>query len=281
MDTITALPSYQNLLQITSKKRVFSHLSGEHTTAFSGNGLDFKDLRDYTTGDDIRHVNWKVTARNRNPVVNVFNEDKQLNIVFVYLNSGGLYFGTKRAKKDVVLEVLGNLMFASLSKKDKISTLFFNHDAIKFFPPSNNKTILENELKFAYELDPIGSSINFTNLSEYLLGNIKQKSVIFLIGDFLELSDLKLLSKKHELYPIIIRDRFEEDLRLFGEFNLIDANIGKMEQILLDKNSCEKYNNLIKEHDHKLISHFKKLRLKYTKIYTDEHILAKLKGLLV
>jgi uncharacterized protein (DUF58 family) len=280
MDTITKLPSYQNLLQITSKKRVFSNLSGEHTTPFSGNGLDFKDLKDYTTGDDIRHVNWKVTARTNNPVVNVFNEDKQLNIVLVYLNSGGLYFGSKRAKKDVSLEVFGNLMFGAQNKKDKITSLLFAQEKIDFFPPTNNKVILENQLKKVYGLNPLGHTINFKNLNDFLLGHIKQKSVIFLIGDFLELPDFKLLSAKHELYCVIVRDKFEEDLRLFGEFNLVDPSFGKEEQILLDKNSCETYNKLLKEHDIALLSHLKKLKIKHTKIYTHDNVPSKLKGML-
>jgi len=278
MDKLQLLHSYQNLLQLTTKKGVFSHLSGEHTTPFSGNGLDFKELREYTTGDDIRHINWKVTARSRNPVVNVFNEDKQLNILCVYLNSGGLYFGSKRAKKDLALEVFGNLAFSSQAKKDSFSSLFFSTNKEKYFAPSNNKIVIEESLKYVYKLDPIGKNINFKNLSDYILANIKQKSIIFLIGDFLELPDLKLLNAKHEIYTIILRDRFEEDLHLFGEFNLINTNTLEDAQILLDKNACDKYNALLKEHDIKFISHLKKLKIKHTKIYTDDKVLAKLKG---
>ena len=281
MDNITKLSSYQNLLQVTSKKRIFSHLSGEHTTPFSGNGLDFKELRDYTSGDDIRHVNWKVTARTNTPVVNVFNEDKQLNIVLVYLNSGSLYFGSQRAKKDVALEIFGHLMFGANNKKDKISSVFFSNKLLQFCPPTNNKVILENQLQIAYDLNPLSNHINFKALADYLMGTIKQKSLIFLVGDFLELPDLRLLSSKHEISCVITRDRFEEDLHLFGEFNLVDPNFGKEEQILLDKNSCDTYNKLLKEHDTKLITHLKKHKIKYCKIYTEDNTLAKLKGMLV
>lgn len=279
MESITSLASYQNLLQISSHKRVFSHLSGEHTTPFSGNGLDFKELREYTSGDDVRHINWKVTARSRNPVINIFNEDKQLNLVLIYLNSGGLYFGSHCPKKTTALKIFGNLMFAANAKKDSVSSLFFSENAHTFFPPTNNKSILEKELFYGYELNPLNHTINFKNLNDYLLHNIKQKSVLFFIGDFLELPDFKLLSHKHEIYTVIVRDQFEEDLKLFGEFNLIDPSFGKQEYLLLDKNSCEKYNQLIKEHDHKLIHHLKKLKIKYTKIYTHEHIVPKLKGM--
>jgi uncharacterized protein (DUF58 family) len=281
MDRFDSLHSFSNLLQISTKKGVFSHLSGEHTTPFSGNGLDFKELREYTTGDDIRHINWKVTARSRNPVVNVFNEDKQLNLVFVYLNSGGLYFGSHRSKQDVALEVFGNLLFSGYSKKDTISSVFIDHKNTKYFPPSNNKVVLEESLKYGSQLSPLGAQIDFKKMSEFLLSSIKQKSIIFLIGDFLELPELKLLSSKHELYTIIVRDRFEEDLRLFGEFNLISPDTFEDGEILLDEAACKKYNLLLKEHDTKLISHLKKLKIKHTKIYTHENIIPKLKGVLL
>jgi uncharacterized protein (DUF58 family) len=280
METITKLSTYQNLLQVSSNKRVFSHLSGEHTTPFSGNGLDFKELRNYTTGDDIRHLNWKVTARTNNPVVNIFNEDKQLNVVLVYLNSGGLYFGTTRPKKDIVLEIFGHLMFGANNKKDKITSVFFSNRLLEFYPPTNNKVILDNILKTAHLQNPLGQYIDFKMLCDYLMGTIKQKSLIFLVGDFLELPDLKLLNSKHEIYCVITRDRFEENLHLFGEFNLIDPSFSKEELILLDKSACDNYNKLLKEHDTKLITHLKKHKIKYTKIYTQDNPLAKLKGML-
>ena len=104
--------------------------------------------------------------------------------------------------------------------------------------------------------------------------------MIFLIGDFLEFGDFHLLSYKHELNCIIIRDRFEEDIKLFGEFNIIDTNSYKNSSIVLDNDGANEYNKLIKEHDKKLFLHLKKSNIKWTKIYTEDSVAIKLKELL-
>lgn len=272
--------NYTNNLLISTRKKLFSHLMGEHKSLFSGNGLDFKEIREYTTGDDIRHVNWKVTARNRTPSVNIFNEDKQLNIVLVYLNSGSIFFGTQKSKKETMIETLANLSFAGMGKNDMVSSLFFSNEVEKYYKPTKNKTIIDENIKTAIELDPLNKQIDYEKLSHYLLGSLKQKSLIFLIGDFLEIPNLKLLSAKHELYSIIIRDHFEEDLKLMGEFNLINTNSGESQSVSIDDASIKKYNSLMRQHDKLLMAHFKKSKIRYKKIYTDDNVVTKLVQLL-
>ena len=272
--------SYQNNLSITTKKGVFSNLTGEHRSIFSGNGLDFKELREYTTGDDIRHVNWKVTARSLEPSVNIFNEDKQLNIVLVYLNAGSIFFGTKRSKKDVMIETLASLHFAALNKNDMVSSLFFSNKEEKFYTPSKQKGLIDENIKTALKLEPLNNTIDYANLNEFLLLKIKKRSLIFLIGDFLELPDLKPLSVKHELYCVIVRDKMEEDLKLMGEFNFIDTNTLGEQTISLDEDGIKKYNQLIKKHDKALFTQLKKLKIRYKKIYTNDNVQKKLLELL-
>jgi uncharacterized protein (DUF58 family) len=272
--------SYSNNLLITTRKRLFSHLMGEHKSVFSGSGLDFKEIREYTTGDDIRHVNWKVTARNRTPSVNIFNEDKQLNIVLVYLNSGSIYFGTQKSKKETMIDVLANLSFAAMNKNDMVSSVFFSDKEEFAYKPSKNKTLIEENIKTAIDLNPLNKQIDYDNLSHYLLSKLKQKSLIFLIGDFLELPNLKLLGAKHELYCVVVRDHFEEDLKLMGEFNLLDTNSGDTQDISIDEASIKKYNELMQKHDKLLHAHFKKSKIRYKKIYTDDNVVSKLMQLL-
>jgi uncharacterized protein (DUF58 family) len=253
---------------------------GEHKSVFSGSGLDFKEIREYTTGDDIRHVNWKVTARSRKPSVNIFNEDKQLNIVLVYLNSGSIYFGTKKSKKETMVDVLANLSFAAMNKNDMVSSIFFSDKEEIALKPSKNKTLIDENIKTAINLDPLNKQIDYKNLSHYLLSKLKQKSLIFLIGDFLEQPNLKLLGAKHELYCVVVRDRFEEDLKLMGEFNLQDTNSNLTQDISIDKASIKKYNELMQKHDKLLHAHFKKSKIRYKKVYTDDNVVSKLLQLL-
>jgi len=257
-------------LNVKSKKKLFLSSAGEHTSLFSGEGLDFKEIRQYASGDDIRHINWKVTARKRDTNVNVFNEDKQLNIVLVYLNSGSIYFGSHKSKQETMIEVLSNLGFSALKKNDLLSTLFFSTKEDKFYKQSKNKKILDINIDTALGLEPLGNSIDYNKLNHYLLGKIKQKSLIFIIGDFLEIPNFVALGKKHEVYCAIIRDKLEEELHLSGEFNFIDTNDGSNKEIYLDENSIKKYNTLMKEHDKKLFSHFKRSSIKWSKIYTHQ-----------
>jgi uncharacterized protein (DUF58 family) len=267
---------YQNNLQLTTKKRLFSHLSGEHSSIFSGNGLDFRELRTYNTSDDIRHLNWKVTARTGTPSVNIFSEDKRLNFVFVFLVSGGIYFGTHRAKKDTMRDVLANLSYAAFNKKDLVSTLFFSNQVESLNYSSKNKMIIEKDIKIANNLKPLGKHIDYKKLESYLLSSVKQKSIIFLIGDFLELPTLRFLSAKHELYVAIVRDKFEEDIKLLGDFNIKDTTSLDSENIFLDEGSLKKYEELMQVHDEALFTMFHKLKIRYKKIYTDDDVVSKL-----
>ncbi|MDX9742972.1 MAG: DUF58 domain-containing protein [Arcobacteraceae bacterium] len=267
---------YQNNLQLTTKKRLFSHLSGEHSSIFSGNGLDFRELRTYNTSDDIRHLNWKVTARTGTPSVNIFSEDKRLNFVFVFLVSGGIYFGTHRAKKDTMRDVLANLSYAAFNKKDLVSTLFFSNQVESLNYSSKNKMIIEKDIKIANNLKPLGKHIDYKKLESYLLSSVKQKSIIFLIGDFLELPTLRFLSAKHELYVAIVRDKFEEDIKLLGDFNIKDTTSLDSENIFLDEGSLKKYEELMQAHDEALFTMFHKLKIRYKKIYTDDDVVSKL-----
>jgi uncharacterized protein (DUF58 family) len=258
-------------VNIKSKKKLFLTTAGEHTSLFSGDGLDFKEIRQYVSGDDIRHINWKVTARKRDTNVNVFNEDKQINIVLVYLNSGSIYFGSHKSKQETMIEVLSTLGFSALKKNDLLSTLFFSSKEEKFFKQSKNIKMLDVNIDTALNLNPLGKNIDYKKLNHYLLSKIKQKSLIFIIGDFLQIPNFLALGKKHEVYCAIVRDKLEEELNLSGEFNFINTNDGENKEIYLDENSIQKYNSLMKEHDRKLFAMFKKANIKASKIYTHQN----------
>ncbi len=273
------LKDKRNLLVLKSRKKIFTNLLGEHNSTFGGVGLDFKDLREYSSGDDIRHINWKVTAKTMTPAINEYNEDKQLNVVVVYLNSGSLYFGTQKSKQDTMVEVMASLGYATVSKNDMLTTIFFSKDEEKFFKPTKQKGVVDLTIDTAYSLKMLGKEIDYKKLNEYLLKKIKKKSVIFIIGDFLEFGDFRLLGTKHEVNCVVVRDRFEEDLKLFGEFDFIDTSSGDAENIFVDEESVKRYNALLKQHDKQLFAHFKKSNIRYKKIYTDDSVILKLNQL--
>ncbi len=266
-------------LLLKSKRNLFLNTSGEHVSVFNGDGIDFKEIREYDSGDDIRHVNWKVTARSGTPSVNIFNEDKQLNIVLVYLNSGSIHFGSARSKQDTMIESLAILGNTALNKNDLLTSVFFSQDEDKFFKATRKPKIIDMMIDAAYDLKPIGNTIDYKKLEFYLLNKIKQKSLIFIIGDFLDIAQFKLLSKKHELLCVVVRDRLEEDLKLTGEFNFVDTSSMDESTVYLDDSSIERYNNLMIEHDKELFYNFRKSRIRYKKIYTNDDVIKQLQVL--
>jgi uncharacterized protein (DUF58 family) len=267
-------------LDIKSKRKLFLNTAGEHSSIFNGDGLDFKEIREYDTGDDIRHVNWKVTARSGTPSVNIFNEDKQINIVLVYLNSGSIQFGTNRSKQDTMVDILRLLSNTAIKKNDLLTTVFFNETEQKYYKPTRKHNIIELISKSAYDLENIGHGIDYKALEFYLLKKIKSKSLIFVIGDFLELPSFKMLSKKHEIYCAVVRDKLEEDLKLTGEFNFVDTVSMDEDKIYLDDSSCEKYNKLMKEYNQTLYSYFSKHKIRNQTIYTSDDVIKQLYKLL-
>jgi hypothetical protein len=136
--------------------------------------------------------------------------------------------------------------------------------------------IIEKDIKIANNLKPLGKHIDYKKLESYLLSSVKQKSIIFLIGDFLELPTLRFLSAKHELYVAIVRDKFEEDIKLLGDFNIKDTTSLDSENIFLDEGSLKKYEELMQAHDEALFTMFHKLKIRYKKIYTDDDVVSKL-----
>lgn len=262
-----------------TKRAFFSNAQGEHLSIFNGSGLEFNEVREYNIDDDIRHINWKITARTKKPSVNIFYENRQINIALVYLNSGGLLF-FENSKKNLAITLLSALGFIALNKKDSLTTLFFDEKEKAFFQASKNKNMVYSSYDMAVEINPLNTKINYINLKNFLLENIKSKSIIFFIGDFLEIPNFKELNNKYEIYCLIIREKKEENLELFGEYNIKNPNDLSQKNMNIDLKTINKYNNYMKKYDEELISYFKNNNIKYKKFYTDQNPFKDLKDFL-
>lgn len=272
----------KELIILQTQKKLFSTLKGEHNTIFSGNGLEFKELRQYNTNDDIRHINWKVTSRNQTPTVNIFEDSRQLNIVMVYLNSGGIYFGTHKSKQDTMVEVLVSLSYAAVVNSDKITSIFFSGEEDRFFKPTKHKSIIDLNIDTAYQQNPLGKEINFKNLVFFLQNKIKQKSLIFIVGDFFDFDmecGLDVLASKHEVFGVIVRDKFEENLEISGEFDMVNTNTQETKTVFLTPKKVEQYQKTLQQYDKNLSQYFSKSNIRHQKIYTSDNSVSKLKKL--
>jgi len=264
---------------IKTKKRLFGSNIGNNVSIFQGNGLDFSEIKEYQIGDDVKKINWKVTAKEQKPYINIFNEERELNIVVCFMVSGNIYFGSIRQKQEVMSEILTIIGYSAIRNSDRFSTIFFDKSEIERTKPTKNINSLYLTLERALEIDSLGKEVDYFALSDYLLNSIKQKSIIFIIGDFFEELDLSLLSAKHEVYAIVVRDPFEEDPKFSGDISLIDTKTLKQSEISLDSAVINSFKKEIQKRDKRLFEHFLKHQIGAIKVYTNEEPFFKLSRL--
>ena len=260
----------KNEIIIRSKKRLYLHTRGENDSLFSGDGLDFRELREYTSGDDVRYINWSATAKGTTPIVNTFNEAKQMNVVLVYLNSASLGFGSKKNKKSIAVELITALSHAVVSTHDRLMTIFWSDQKQIIHPQTMKKSIADINYDTITKLSTHGADMSWGTLNQYLLGVLKKKSIIVIIGDMLDEINISELAYKHEIYVLILRDIAEERLEISGEHTFVDMRDHRGYELDIDARSIAKYTEMMEKHDEKLYSHFVSHKVRYQKIYTDE-----------
>ncbi len=257
---------------LRAKKEVFTGNLGNTLTAFKGDGIDFAEIKEYDYGDDVRKINWKATAKTGEVKVNVFNEERELNIIVVFMIDGGINFGTVRLKQEVMAELLALLSFSALKNSDRLSTLFFSDTPEHFFKPTKSMGVVEDSVRKALQIDPVGKRADFEAFCHYLNATTRQKSMILLISDFYGDIDLSSIAHRHQIYALMVRDRFEEMPLLEGEYTFVDPVTLEGEEIVLDRNVVNAYQKALAQNDQKLYEHFLEHKITYGKIYTDEDI---------
>lgn len=265
----------QNII-LKTKRNFYTNHHGEHISYFNGSGLEFNEVRQYNIDDDIRHINWKITARTRTPSVNVFFENRQIDIAIIYINNGGLFFGEKQKKKDIALEILTSLSYISTNNKDSLSTLFFDEKSRAFFKSTKNKNQTFINYDVALNLESLNCDVDFEKLESFIHENIKAKSILFFIGDFLKMPNFKFLAKKYEIYCSVIRDRDEEEIDFNGECVIIDTNSTLQKSMNINNDIVKEYNSYMKNFDKELFNHFKENKISFSKFYTNEDTIEKL-----
>lgn len=194
--------------------------SGEYSSAFKGRGMAFSEVREYTPGDEIRTIDWNVTARLNHPYVKVFEEERELTVILVVDVSAGTAFGTNhQLKKELITELSALLAFSAIQNNDKIGVLFFAEKAEKFIPPKKGRSHILRIIQELINYKPDTSGTNISGALKYLNNIIKKRAIVFLISDFLDeaFSDaLKITNRKHDLVGLHVRDRHEDELPDIG-----------------------------------------------------------------
>ncbi len=190
--------------------------------------------------------------------------------------SGSLYFGTAKRKDTLLLELCALLGYGTLKLTNRLTPVLISQNRSQFYPPSKKLQSIEHFIEKLATVELLKSTIDLKDVVLSLYAKIKQKSLIVLVGDFVQMVDLTLLAKKHEILVVIVRDRFEEDPESLGDVEITDPESGESTALFLGKNAVAGYRKAYRQHDHLLYKHFNALGVKYIKVMTDEDPLKKI-----
>ena len=263
-------------LQLKARHQVYTLLAGHNLSKLHGEGYDFSELREYQIGDDIRKINWTITAKLGKPYIKEFHANRELSVVVATLMDGSLYFGSGNDKQKKLTEIATVLGYASQHNNDPFTGLNYTETDIHTTPPTKQRYHIEQFSKKLFESKLLGSVLDIKIAIEDLFKRLHKPSLLFVLGDFLEEVDLSLLSQKHEVIVIIIRDKDEESPKRLGEVTLLNPQNDSMMETYFGKKSIGKYLMRLKENDEKLMEHFSSYNIRYVKIFTDDEVVGKL-----
>lgn len=218
-------------IEIKTKGLSKNIFAGEYSSAFKGRGMTFSEVREYQYGDDIRNIDWNVTARFGHPFIKIFEEERELTVMLLVDVSGSREFGTTtQLKKNMITEMAATLAFSAIQNNDKIGVIFFSDQIEKFIPPKKGKTHVLHIIRELINFKPENRATDISAALRYQTNVIKKKCTTFVISDFMSddfESALMIASRKHDLVGIQVYDKREEELPAAGLVKLVDAESGQ------------------------------------------------------
>lgn len=263
--------------QIEIKTRGLSQniFAGQYHSAFKGRGMSFAEVREYQMGDDIRSIDWNVTARFNHPYVKVFEEERELTFMLLIDVSGSSDFGTvNQSKRAMITEIAATLAFSSLQNNDKIGVIFFSDKIEKFIVPQKGKKHVLYIIRELIDFKPESNQTDVSVALRYFANVIKKRCTAFMISDFISPDFEKALmiaAKKHDLVAMQVYDMRDADLPDVGWVKMKDAETGQT--LYVDTASVEtrlRYNNYWRDSQHRLQQQMAKNRVDMVSIRTDE-----------
>ena len=239
MSNLSANDLLRKVRKIEIKTRALSHqiFAGEYHSAFKGRGMAFSEVREYQYGDDVRNMDWNVTARLRSPYVKVFEEERELTVVLLVDVSRSRLFGTAGSnRKDVLAEIAAILSFSAILNNDKVGALFFSEKVEKFIPPKKGRSHLLHIIREIIEFEPTTDGTDISEALRYLTNAIKKKCTAFLLSDMIDVNAdgspryeeaLKVAVNRHDLSVIEVFDPRERNIPDIGLVHIKDAETGK------------------------------------------------------
>lgn len=231
-------------IEIKTRRLTNNIFGGEYHSAFKGRGMTFSEVRNYQFGDDIRTIDWNVTARYNEPFVKVFEEERELTLMLLVDVSGSEFFGTDNVlKKNIVTEISATLAFSALQNNDKVGLILFSDEVELYIPPSKGKTHVLRIIRELIEFKPKSKKTDISEALQFLIGVIKKKSIAFILSDFISENyekTLKICAKKHDLTGIRIFDKMEESIPNMGIISMFDQETEEVKMIDTSSHSLRK-----------------------------------------
>ena len=262
-------------LDIKTKQLVDGIITGNYNSVFKGQGIEFSEIRDYRAGDDIRAIDWKVTARFNHPYIKEFIEERDLQAYFIIDISGSGSFGTNISKKEKSIEIIASLMFAALRNNDGVGIFLITDTIEKFIPAKKGRKHILQLLKILTTFTPNSVKTDLKKSLEQISKIVKRKSIVFVISDFIDnteyLKPLKILRKRHDVIALRIADPREREIPDVGMIELEDDETG--EQILVDTSDKEfrnSYSRLISDNESKFLSNMMKIKIDTVPLLTEQ-----------
>lgn len=241
--------------------------AGQYHSAFKGRGMAFSEVREYNYGDDIRDIDWNVTARYNKPFIKIFEEEREMTVMLLVDVSGSLDFGTQNAtKRDIITEIAATLSFSAIQNNDKIGVIFFTNKIEKFIPPKKGKKHILYIIRELLDFQPTHTQTDISMVLKFLTNAIKKRCTAFLISDFLDVYDyqnaLTVANRKHDLVALQIYDKLEVELPSVGLMKMVDAET--QEETWIDTSSKK-----VREHYNR---HYQKILFDVQQSFTKSRV---------
>ncbi len=219
-------------IRLETGKKINTMFSGEYRSAFRGYGLSFDSVREYIPGDDVRRIDWNVSARMNHLFIKEYIEERELSVVFMVDLSGSTDFGVSRKKREVILEFLTMMLYLANINNDRVSVILFSDKVEKFLRPGKGRKYVLKVLDEVIKCRPQSRGTDISAAADFMQRVMKKRSVVFVISDFIDtrsdyLLRLRLMSRKHDVIPVHIYDPVEYDMSLFGLTEYLDLETGR------------------------------------------------------
>lgn len=250
--------------------------AGQYHSAFKGRGMAFSEVREYQFGDDIRNIDWNVTARYSKPFVKIFEEERELTVMLLIDVSGSREFGSfDKLKKNIITEISAILAFSAIQNNDKIGVIFFSEKIEKFIPPKKGRSHILRIISELIDFEPEAKGTDISGAIRYMTNAIKKRCTTFIISDFIQNEPglenaLSIANNRHDVVALRIYDERETDLPAIGLIKFKDAETGKYSWIdTSDKKARDIYKKWWENLNLQLDNNFKKSRVDYVNINTN------------